>query len=246
MPTGQTIVTNVLTILGLNDPSGTPSASDSQTLANTLNDLWSSWGIDEGLIFSVQQQLFPLTANQNPYPIGPGAASPFNVPLPARIYDAVMVVAAGSGTIRKAIRIVDEHTYYAHGDLSASAQIADELYPDFNVGQSTGTAKLFLWPVPVVSATTSLELETATPFGTWLLGTNYSLPEGYQDGIQYALAYRALPIFGVAVAQEVALVVRDLGMKAEKRLRQMNAINRRLTPEQAGIEPEAAPAAAGR
>ena len=78
------------------------------------------------------------------------------------------------------------------------------------------------------------------PFTNWTLVTNYQLPPGYQDTIEWALAFRMLPTFGVAVQQQVAAVVQAEGVKAEARLRKSNQINRQL-PDAAVMVPSEQP-----
>lgn len=291
MPTGQTVITNVLTKLGLVPQGGTPSASDSVYCLNELNNMWSAWSIDEGLIYAVLSSQFPLTANTASYTIGTGAT--FDTTRPARIYSAYIsaarafsatttsgntVIAApnttgvvvgsnlygvgvpanafitavstntsvtinapatASGTVtltavggnRNELNIVDGHKYYAHNDLGALASTPEELYPDYNV-DSSGYARLYLWPIPNELLTSYLEIEAGVTFSNWALGTNYQIPPGYQDCIEWTLAFRVLTGFGEAISQGVAQLVAAEATKAEARLRAMNAFNRQLPPQQ--------------
>ena len=245
MPTGQIIINNALTALGILEQGGTPSVSDSNDALTELNAMWQAWGIDEGLIFSTQSQQFPLSANTPSYAYGPGGTAPFNVAFPQKVYHAHFIDSAG---VRSQLEIVEPLAYSRHGDLSASAKRPDEVCLDFNVSPTTGSITLFLWPVPSVIGT--LELDTAATFTTWALATVYNLPYGYQDAIQYALAWRLLPRYGMAVAQQVAEVIRELGQKSEARIVQMNAANRLKPPPppvgpQQGGSPITTPAMGG-
>lgn len=224
MPTGQVIITNAINILGIGD-GGAPSASDSQVGLDELNSFWSAWGIDEGLIFAQQQQTFALTANVGVYFIGPGATAPFNVALPSRIYQASYLTSDG----RNELKIVNANVYYAHNDLGALAKAPDELYADFLVGQTSGQAKIVMWPVGS-GAGNSLELITGATFGLWALVTNYNIPQGYQDAIQNVLAFRLLSYFGAAVDQSLVANITAKAQAGEARLRSMNAINRQMPP----------------
>ena len=232
MPTGQAIVTGALTTLGINQQGGTPNASDSTDALAELNNQWDAWGIDEGLIYSIQPVSVPLTANVGSYTIGPGAT--VNVPRPGRIYKALFVATVGAATLRKELKIVDALEFFAHGDLAAAAATPDELYPDYNVDTS-GFAKLRFFPVSTCQTTSTVELDAAVPFTAWTLGGNTYLPEGYQDAINYALAFRLIPRFGAIVPDQVQKMVIALGMKAEERIRAMNAINRKLPASAAKV-----------
>lgn len=148
----------------------------------------------------------------------PGAGVGFRI--------TITSVTAG-GQNRNNLKIIEAGQYYGHNDLSASGSTPDELYPDYNVN-ADGFATLYLYPVPLVLAATNLELEAGVNFTAWTLVDTYQIPQGYLDAIQYALAYRCLPRFGAAVSQEVAEKVTELGMKAEARIRAMNANNRQI------------------
>lgn len=232
--TGATIVNNALTAIGILEQGGTPSTSDQTDALYELNAMWDDWGIDEGLIYAELPVTQALTANKSPYKIGQGSGADINVQAPQRIYQATIELTAGSAKFRRELKIVEAGDYFAHGDLAAAAQAADELYPDYNV-DSVGNAALYLFPVPICTVTTSLELIVAAPFVQWTANGAYILPYGYTDAIQYALACRLLPRFGVAVQPQVAQLVMQLAEKAEIRIRNMNAKNRQLTPEMANL-----------
>lgn len=233
MPTGQVIITNALITLGINEQGAVPSASDSVDALAELNAMWQAWGIDEGLIFAQASITKALTANVGSYTIGIGGA--FNTALPSRIYKA-FITSAGN---RNEIEIVNAEKYYSHNDLAAAAVTPDEVYPDFNVDPTTGFASVKLWPVQTGAPT--LELLIGAAFGTWALATNYILPEGFQDAINYALAWRLIPRFGEIIPPSVAQVIAAEGAKAEQRIRVMNERNRILSPG-AGQVPATPPA----
>lgn len=241
MPSGLTIISNSLVILGILEQSGSPSASDAAAGLAELNSLWNSWGIDNGLIFSIQAVTKALASGVASYTIGTGGT--FNTPLPTAIYRAFI---AQTGN-RTELKIIEAQQYYAHNDLTATAVTPDEVYLDFNVDPTTGLGRVYLWPVPTFTVITpSLELDTGVAFTAWSLGTNVNLPYGYQDAIQYALAFRLIPQYGGIVAPQVMQTVADLGAKAELRIRTMNARNRLMPPEMAALNPLGAPQAAPR
>lgn len=223
--TGQAVINGALTTLGILEQGGTPSVSDANDALSELQHLWDAWGIDEGLIYSVVQQQFTWQANVKTNAIGPGAVAPFIVAVPTRIYAAYFIPGSGQ---RVDLDIVNSTAYYSHRDLNASAGSPDELYYDWNVAQASGDATLNLWPQPSVPGT--LEIDTAVPFLAWALAGNVNLPSGYEDALNWGLAFRLMPRFGVLVAQEVAQVVTAQAKVAEDRVRKMNEINRHLPP----------------
>jgi hypothetical protein len=131
------------------------------------------------------------------------------------------------GLSRNELKIVEATQYYSHNDLAAAAATPEELYPDYNV-DSSGYAKLYVWPVANEYQANYLEIDQAVPFTTWALAVNYNIPQGFQDMIEWALAFRCLAAFGEAVSSDTAQVISAEGGKAEARIRVMNAKNRQL------------------
>lgn len=144
-------------------------------------------------------------------------------------------VTAGGGN-RNPIKIIESAEYYAHNDLSASATVPDEIYPEYNVNED-GFARLYLYPVPKVLQATMLELETGVNFVAWTLVDSYQIPQGFRDDIKYSLAFRLMSSFGSLVSDIVAQNVTQKAQKAELRVRQMNGYDRQLPPEEVGIAP---------
>jgi hypothetical protein len=235
LPTAQVIVNNALTILGILEQGGTPSTSDSNDSLAELNAMWDAWGVDEGLIYAESQISQALSAATASITIGTGAT--WNTTKPAKIYRAFI----GSNTARVPLRIVAAEEYYAHRDLTAAAVTPDELFPDYNDIFSSGFMTLYTWPVQ--SGTPTLFLDIAVPFTAFVLATTYILPGGYQDAIQYALAFRLIPRFAGSVPEEIVQVVTSIAQKAEARIREINSQLRQLPPP-ASVNPEAQQAAA--
>ena len=231
MPYGQVLINNALTILGILEQGGTPSNSDAADALVTLNSYWEAAGIDEGWIYAVQQQQCTWTATHASAGIGPTAASPFNVAVPSRIYNATFVLSTG---VRVPLNIVPQEHYFGHHDLTAAALVPDELYYDYNIDPALGSGTLYLYPAPS-STGAKLELENAATFADFTLAGLYMLPQGFQDALQEILAWKLLTHYGAAIAQQTAEVVRENGTKAEQRVRAMNARNRMIPPEAAGM-----------
>lgn len=149
------------------------------------------------------------------------------------------VTIACVGLNRAKLDIVNAQRYYAHNDLGATATTPEELYPDYNVDGS-GNARLYIWPVVSEFQKSYIEIDIAVSFTAWTLVGNYLIPPGYQDAIEWALAFRCLPGFGEAVNPSVAQVVIAAGQKAEQRIREMNAMNRQI-PATAASVPDTQP-----
>ncbi len=234
MPSGQTIITNALTALGINDQGGAPNASDSADALAELNVMWGAMGIDEGLIFAVQAATIATTIAGASYlwSIFSTAAPP------SKIYTANWLNAAGQ---RFPLEVIPSERYRAHRDLAAAALAPEELYADFLIPAAAGTGSVFLWPVPSVVGT--LDIEVGAIFAAWTLAGVYSLPQGYQDLIEKALAFRLIARFGDLITGDTAKVIQAVGSEAQMRIRKLNAAHRQLSAEAAGLQ--APPPAAG-
>lgn len=146
------------------------------------------------------------------------------------------------GLNRNELGIVEAGRYYEHNDLGASASTPEELYPNYD-DDASGYARLYLWPVPNGSQPMYIELETAVNFSVWALAVNYQIPAAYQDYIEWTLAFRLISGFGVAINAQIIEIVTSQAAKAEARIRQMNAFNRKLNPEMAAMPGAAKPQA---
>src|ERR1035437_5747113 len=94
MPTGQAIIEDALTILGLRERGGTASVSDSVDSLSALNSMWGAWGVDEGLIYAHYAARLNWAATIAGYTVGPGGA--LDMPkIPARIYRPHWVTVTG-------------------------------------------------------------------------------------------------------------------------------------------------------
>lgn len=222
---GQTIVTNALTILGINQQGANPSTSDSTAALNELNAMWDAWGIDDGLIWAVAPTTFSFTANTSPI------ALTSSVP---RIFDAVWVP-TNTPYLRIPLKMVDYKRFAEHVNQQAVTVYApEEVYFDFLVGGGTSSSAFgsaYVWPIPSNAGT--LEVWGGINFIAWILATVYYLPGGLQDAIQYALAYRLISQFGEIVAPSAQQRIAELAAKGEARFRQMNTVNRKLQPAEA-------------
>lgn len=163
--------------------------------------------------------------------------------LQAATYSVQAIVtsgAPGTGQSRNPVKIVNgKEGYFSHRDLSATALSPDELYVDFEP-DADGFIRVYNWPISS-ALSAFFELITSVPFVNWVLGTNYNIPPGYADTINWALAYRLIPSYGEAIDPKVLKVIEVEGPKAELRLRTANKVNRQLQPGTEQLTPPQAP-----
>lgn len=215
--TGQTIVTNALTNLGINSQGGTPSAGDSNDALARLNSWWESLSVDEGLIWSTTTITQAVTANLGSYTVS-------NL---RRIYKAIFVVGAN----RNELKIVTTDEYLSHNDLAASASAPDECYCNF---AAPGATTVRLWPVPNATGP-SLQLEAACAFTVFTLGGSFDLMPGYQELLEWGLAMKVAPSYGMSIAPETLQLVNANGQAAEARIRLETSKNRLIPPSAPGF-----------
>ncbi len=74
--------------------SGALGNDDTQVILTELNDMWDRWSVDEGLIYAVIANQYPLVAYQQSYSLGPGSGADWAATqVPSRIYGGAIVSA---------------------------------------------------------------------------------------------------------------------------------------------------------
>jgi len=126
--------------------------------------------------------------------------------------------------------------YFCPQRLGRDGRMPDELYIDWQPDVN-GFYRAYAHPVPSVAGTLEMEIRSILRLDA---DRQLQHPQGFQDALEQALAFRLWPV-GAAVAPEVAAVVQAVGLKAENRIREMNRINRQMQP---GTEAAPAPPAA--
>ena len=221
----QTIINTAFAGLGLADPGGAPSVSDSMDALARLNLLVEQWAVQERFVWSVRTDTYALAATTKSYTIGPTGV--FTPTRPTYIEQARVALAGPNpaNMIESVLRLIGEQEYGAIQDKNAHANIPECLYNDRGSPNST----LYLWPVPVAASTTNLLLDTwsqLTAFSS--LQSSVDLPQGYAEAMEHALELRLLPAFGATVAPEVAQAVVMLAKAAEDSIVALNAKARGL------------------
>jgi hypothetical protein len=219
--TAQTLINNAMTNLGVLEQGGTPNASDSAEGLRLLNYMIGQWHIDERFIWQKQTlSISPLTANTGTYQIGSSASSPFNVARPTFIEAAyISFVGPASKVITNKLDQLTPEEWNDLADLSATAEIPQKLY--YDRGSPNGTINLY--PIPRCNVVTGIVLLVWAQLATFAnLATSVDLPDGYPEAITNALAVRMIPMFGVAINQQVAQLTSELAKQAENTIATLN------------------------
>lgn len=192
--TGYQAVYGALRVLKIvRFPQQTPSPDQLADGLTFLNNMLDSWSTQRILIPYTSLTTYALTAATAAYPIGPTAASPFNVPRPIRI-DAAGIVQAASGVYyRTPLKIVSQKEYAEILDKTTTADIPEILYYSPSFGNGTVT----VWPIPNVSTSTLLELSAWAALPAFpdsvSPGTDVPIAPGYARAIIYNLAVEMEP-----------------------------------------------------
>jgi hypothetical protein len=117
------------------------------------------------------------------------------------------------------LKLIGQPEYSLIRDLNATANIPERLYND----RASPNSTLYLWPVPRCAVSTNLILYTWAQLSSFAATTSTAdLPNGYCEALSDALAFRLLPRYGVAVAPEVAQIVTQNAVLAEKAIVELN------------------------
>lgn len=192
------VITQAYRDLGVLRQNETPSAFLAQDGLARLNQLIDSWGAMTQTMRFVSRQTFPIVSNQETYTIGPGGD--IDIPqAPQSLYGAGLLL---NGSAPQPVELVrgmltdDGYQQISIKDLSNT--LFTNLY--YRPTYSAGLATIVLWPVPTDN-TNSIVLylrDMLAPFAN--LDTEFPIPYGYADALEYNLALRLARPNAVATA----------------------------------------------
>jgi len=227
--TGQTLVNLALTDLGILEQGGVPNISDSLSMLAILNNMIQVWHLKGVFVWSVGFADFPLSANVPSYTIGPTGT--FNTVRPSVIDRAQITIPnpSGGNIVTFPLRMLTNREWVEISDSSAVGDIPQRMYYD----RASPLGTLYFDPIPRAAVATKVRLYTWAQLGTFAaLATSVDFPDGYPEAIVSALAYRGLAMFGVAVSQQVAEVIRQRGLYAEQAIAELNVRMLGIDPPQ--------------
>lgn len=218
--TGQTVVTQALTDLGILSPGEGIDASNLNNGFTKLNMLLDSLIGSRDFIYAVKSSLFTLTANLPSALIGPGGSAPFNVARPVNIENAQIQVASGGDFLTHDVEIVSQTEFQSIDDKAASGNLITKLYFEPTVPD----ARLYFWPMAKCAVTTKLEL------GLWItltsfpdLFTNVDIPPTYNRFINLALQLELAPTYGSLVNSAIMQLRVGEYQDAKEKMQSLNA-----------------------
>ena len=220
--TAATICERALKLIGQLAAGESASAEDSADAFEILNGMIDSWSMDRLFVYTMQLPVYALTANQQSYPIGVGAAAPFNVPRPNAIHNANIVITSQTPNVRRRMYVTMDATEWM--DISIrplpTPSIPTEMYYQRDYADTTQRGTLYFWPTP--QGGLSVELEVWQQLAQFTAITDaFNFPPGYYEAVYQNLAVRlctpewgfdAPPASIVALAQESRRRIEALNM----------------------------------
>ncbi len=174
-----------------------------------LNRLIGGWAIRTGPIPARARVVTAILANRGstsaPYTIGTGGT--INTPRPARpaaLTHAALLLTASTPTVEIPLTVLTDQEWegLATKDMAGTQPLA--VYYDPTI--TAGLGAVLFWPVPS-AATNSLVLYLDQPISEFAdLTTSYTLPTGYEEALEYALARRLATPYGRTLDAETARI----------------------------------------
>lgn len=193
MTTALTLIRGAMLDAGILTIVESPSASESQDGLEALNQLVGAWSNFTGLVNALVWENFPVSGGTSEYTIGPSAT--FNTVRPIIITSAFL---RQTGGYDYALTIVPDAVYSDLPDKTFRGLPTILTYDG-----AVPTAKIRLFKVPDTSYT--LHIQSEKPFTSFPdLGTDVSLPPGWDFALRKNLAKTLCGMYGQQIPQAVS------------------------------------------
>jgi hypothetical protein len=193
MSSALDIITGSLLKLGVVSFGEALSAEEAARGLTVLNRMISSWNTRKLRVPGVVIEEFTLVPGQNSYTIGSGGN--FNTTVPVHVDAAFLKF---NNETEYKMKMVDNIYWGDLQDKDTLSTIPTYMYIDNNFPLRT----IYLYPTPSEAKTLVIHsFRQIASFST--LTTAISLPEGYEEAIEYNLCIRLAPEYGKPTPQEV-------------------------------------------
>lgn len=214
MTTVLELITHSLQDIGVLGAEENPSAADAAKGFSMLNNMISSWNTEDLMIYSIDNNTFDYVPNQLSYTIGIGGN--FNIARPVRILSAYNRGNSGLQTqVDYPIEVTTDYSRYSEvvaKNITTSLPVI--MYDDGNYPLKN----LTFWPVP---STTDYRpsLWSYQPLsGFASLSETLSLPNGYEDALEFNLAVRCSIPFG----KQPSVLLSQEAVKTKANIKRIN------------------------
>jgi hypothetical protein len=207
MASATTIGRGALQLIGVLGESETGSYGQLADAYRRLNMMLGSWSLQPRTLLITEREVFDMTAGKgspsNPYTIGPGGD--LNTERPISIAGAATLLTTSTPNVETPLAVYTTNRYDGLAVKALSNGLAAGVYYQ----PTTPLGTLFVFPVPDI-ATNDLVLYLQKPLVTFAaLVTDYTLPDGAEEALEYNLAIRLCAVYSVPVPPDVQALARS-------------------------------------
>lgn len=207
MASAATIGKGALSLIGVLGESETPSTAMASDAWRRLNMMLGSWALQPRTLLITEREVFSMTAGKgspsNPYTIGPGGD--LNTERPIAIAAAATLLTSSTPNVETPIAVYTDAQY---GGVPIKA-LSNGLIAGVWYQPTSPLGKVYTYPV-VDTVTNDLVLYLRKPLAAFAaLTTEYDLPPGADEALEYNLAVRLCAPYSVAVPPDVSALARS-------------------------------------
>lgn len=194
MATALSMITRACRIARAIGRNQTLTAQEGADGLIALNAMLDSWQTQELFIYSIRDETFSWTGAAASRTVG--AAGNFVTDRPVEVDVSSYFRISGQDF---PVKLIDSESYSSLPIKTTTSSFPMWMFVDYT---SSALVTLYVYPVP--QATLTFHLRTRKRLQSFsALGDTVALPPGYQDAIEYSLAERYGPEFGVVILPDV-------------------------------------------
>ncbi len=203
MVTANTIIGEILGILGVVADGETPSVADANTVLRSLNMMIDNWAGRRLMQTALVRLNFPLVAGKYVYTIGPGGD--FNTAKPFKVTTAFY---RDSNNNDFGLDVITREEYDSYEDkIITSGPPMKVFYDPGQTQQVTQIGTIYMYPIVDGNTTYTLFIEAMQPFTEFTTLTDqFTFPPAYQEAMIFNAAIRVAPKFGKQITKEIAAI----------------------------------------
>ena len=199
MTTVLDIITDAHIAIGAADPTNGLSANAAAYGLRVFNRMLSSWNNEGLMVYTVNRNVFAITAGTQIWTLGTGGTLTPNIPRPARVHMASILI-PGSYPTEIPLQIYTDEEWQVVAVKNPSGGYPTGVWITGDVPLNS----VYLWPVPAFTCSLVLYTWGQTQAFT-SLATTVQFPDGYEEAMVNSLALLLAPSFGVQPSPIIAL-----------------------------------------
>lgn len=202
MATPRDIISNALELIGVLAPGETASAAQLTSGLRSFNRMLENWSTENLMHYGETTEDLTLVASQKVYTMGTGGD--LNTTKPVEILNITWKDDFVSPALELPVEIVDQRQYKFEETKDITSNIVTKAYINF----TDPLVNISVYPVP--SAAKKLSITSNKPITTYTsLSTSIALPVGWLEALEYNLALRVRPSYGVPLDAYIDKIARQ-------------------------------------